>query len=105
MSDIERYTPDDRRGVEQLYRRTFGTEAADRMRLRWDWERRNPAGGVEPPYWVVREGPTIIAAIPLTPVRLVVAGVKIDRVLVKQRRRIGRVNAGQDRVFRPGEWR
>ena len=43
MADIERYTPDDRRGVEQLYRRTFGTEAADRVRLRWDWARRNPA--------------------------------------------------------------
>ena len=70
MADIERYTPDDRRGTEQLYRRTFGIEAADRMRLRWDWERRNPANGVEPPFWVVREGPTIIAAIPLTPVRV-----------------------------------
>ena len=43
MADIERYTPDDRRGIEQLYRRTFGNEAADRVRLRWDWARRNPA--------------------------------------------------------------
>ena len=29
MPDIDWYRPDDRRGVEQLYRRTFGTEAAD----------------------------------------------------------------------------
>ena len=62
MAEIERYTPDDRRGLEQIYRRTLGNEAADRLRLRWDWVRRNPAGGVEPPYWVVREGPTLIAA-------------------------------------------
>jgi hypothetical protein len=77
MADIERYTPDDRRGIEQLYRRTFGIEAAERVRLRWDWARRNPASGVEPPYWVVREGPTLIAACSLTPVRVVVAGTEV----------------------------
>ena len=65
MADIERFTPDDRRGIEQLHRRTLGNEAAERLRLRWDWARRNPANGVEPPYWVVREGPTLIAASPL----------------------------------------
>ena len=43
MPDIDRYRPEDRRGVEQLYRRTFGTQAADALRLRWDWARRNPA--------------------------------------------------------------
>jgi hypothetical protein len=74
MADIERYTPDDRRGIEQLYRRTHGNEAADRLRLRWDWDRKNPAGGVEPPYWVVREGPTLIAACPLLPVRMTIGG-------------------------------
>jgi hypothetical protein len=62
MADIERFTPDDRKGIEQLHRRTLGNEAADRLRLHWDWARRNPANGVEPPYWVVREGPTLIAA-------------------------------------------
>ena len=53
MAEIERYTPDDRRGIEQIYRRTLGNEAADRLRLRWDWVRRNPAAGVEPPYILV----------------------------------------------------
>lgn len=95
MADIERYTPDDRRGIEQLYRRTFGIEAADRVRLRWDWERKNPASGVEPPYWVVREGPTIIAAIPLMPVRVAIAGMEAagtwstDPLVVAERQRQG----------------
>jgi hypothetical protein len=74
MADIERFTPDDRRGIEQLHRRTLGNEAAERLRLHWDWARRNPAAGVEPPYWVVREGPTLIAASPLMPVRVSVLG-------------------------------
>ena len=75
MADIERFTPDDRRGIEQLHRRTLGNEAADRLRLRWDWVRRNPAGSVEPPYWVVREGPTLIAAMPLLPVLVTIGGI------------------------------
>jgi hypothetical protein len=95
MADIERYTPDDRRGIEQLYRRTFGTEASDRLRLRWDWERRNPAVGLEPPYWVVREGPTLIAASPLMPVKVVVSGNEVagtwsgDPLVVAERQRQG----------------
>ncbi len=95
MSDIERYTPDDRRGIEQLYRRTLGTEAADRLRLRWDWARRNPASGIEPPFWVVREGPTLIAACPLVPVKVVVAGKEVagtwsaDPLVVAERQRQG----------------
>ncbi len=74
MADIEPYSPDDRRGLEQLYRRTFGHEAVDRLRFLWDWARRNPAIGTEPPYLVVREGPTLIAACPITPVRVTVHG-------------------------------
>jgi hypothetical protein len=95
MAEIERYTPDDRRGIEQLYRRTFGTEACDRLRLRWDWERRNPAVGMEPPFWVVREGPTLIAASPLMPVRVVVSGNEVagtwsaDPLVVAERQRQG----------------
>jgi len=50
MAEIERFTPDDRKGVEQLHRRTLGNEAAERLRLHWDWARRNPVNGVEPPY-------------------------------------------------------
>ena len=43
MSEIDRFRPDDRRGVDTLYRRTQGADAADASRLRWDWQhRRNP---------------------------------------------------------------
>ena len=43
MSDIDRFRPDDRRGVDTLYRRTYGADAAEAIRLRWDWQhRRNP---------------------------------------------------------------
>jgi hypothetical protein len=79
MADIDRFRPDDRRGVEQLYRRTFGTQAADAIRLRWDWTRRNPANGSsEAPYLIVREGPTVIAAAPLMPVRVSIRGLEAD---------------------------
>lgn len=95
MADIERYTPDDRRGLEQLYRRTLGNEAADRLRLRWDWARRNPGAGVEPPYWIVREGPTVVASCPLVPARVVVHGTELagtwgsDPLVVAERQRQG----------------
>lgn len=77
MADIEPYSPNDRRGLEQLYRRTYGHEAVDRLRFLWDWARRNPAAQTAPPYWVVREGPTLIAACPLTPVRVSVLGTEV----------------------------
>ncbi len=95
MADIERFTPDDRRGIEQLHRRTLGNEAADRLRLHWDWARRNPANGVEPPYWVVREGPTLIAASPLMPVKVSIGGTEVagtwssDPLVVAERQRQG----------------
>jgi hypothetical protein len=79
MADIDRFRPEDRRGVEQLYRRTYGTEAADAVRLRWDWARRNPASTADTPaYLVVREGPTVIAAAPLTPVRASLRGLEAN---------------------------
>jgi hypothetical protein len=79
MPEIDRFHPDDRRGVEQLYRRTFGAHAADAIRLRWDWARRNPANAVsEPPYLIVHEGPTVVAACPLMPVRVSIRGLEAD---------------------------
>ena len=43
MSEIDRFTPDGRRGVDTLYRRTYGPGAVEANRLRWDWQqRRNP---------------------------------------------------------------
>lgn len=95
MAEIERFTPDDRKGIEQLHRRTLGNEAAERLRLQWDWDRRNPASGLEPPYWVVREGPTLIAASSLTPVRVLVTGNEVagtwssDPLVVAERQRQG----------------
>ena len=79
MAEIEPFRPEDRRGVEQLYRRTFGTQAADAIRLRWDWARRNPSNkSDEPSYLVVREGRTVIAASPLLPVRVCIRGLEAD---------------------------
>jgi hypothetical protein len=47
--------------------------------LRWDWARRNPANkSSEPPYLIVREGPTVIAAAPLMPVRVSIRGLEAD---------------------------
>ena len=96
MLDIDRYRREDRRGVEQLYRRTFGTQAADALRLRWDWARRNPANATsDPAYWIVREGPTVIAACPLMPVRVSIRGLdsmgmwSSDPLVVAERQRQG----------------
>lgn len=96
MAEIESYRPDDRRGVEQLYRRTFGTQAADSIRLRWDWARRNPANAAgDAPYLIVREGPTVIAACPLLPVRVSIRGLDAegawsgDPLVVAERQRQG----------------
>jgi hypothetical protein len=96
MADIDQYRPDDRRGVEQLYRRTFGIHAADAARLRWDWARRNPANtSSQPPYLIVREGPTVIAACPLVPVRVSIRGLdsdgawSADPLVVAERQRQG----------------
>ena len=109
MADIERFTPDDRRGIEQLHRRTLGNEAAERLRLHWDWARRNPATGMEPPYWVVREGPTLIAVSPLTPVKVTVSGTEIagtwssDPLVVAERQRQG-LGGSLLRAFRIPTW-
>ena len=72
MADVDRYRPDDRRAVEALYRRVFGTDAAEASRLRWEWQyRRNPNNpGQEPEIWIAREGPAIIGQYATMPVRL-----------------------------------
>jgi len=40
VAEITKYRPDDKRAVEALYRRVFGTDMADASRLRWDWQYR-----------------------------------------------------------------
>ena len=80
MSDIDRFRPDDRRGVDTLYRRTYGADAAEAIRLRWDWQHRRipytPTG--QPGIWVAREGPTVVGQYPTLPVRLSLKGIEID---------------------------
>ena len=80
MSEIDRFRPDDRRGVDTLYRRTQGADAADANRLRWDWQhRRNPYNrSGDPGIWVAREGPTVVAEYPTLPVRLSLRGMEVD---------------------------
>src|SRR5258708_22708913 len=77
--DVDRYSPDDGRAVEALYRRVLGTDAAEASRLRWEGQyRRNPNNpGGEPEIWVAREGPAIIGQYATMPVRLWVKGQEI----------------------------
>lgn len=97
MPDIDRYRAEDRRGVEALYRRVFGTDAAEANRLRWDWQyRRNPNNPDGAPLiWVAREGPSIIGQYATMPVRLSVSGREIegtwgmDVMVVPERQRQG----------------
>jgi hypothetical protein len=80
MSEIDRFRPDDRRGVDTLYRRTHGADAAEAHRLRWDWQhRRNPHNAAgQPTIWVAREGPTVVGGYPTLPVRVSLKGLEID---------------------------
>ena len=80
MPDVDRFRPEDQRGIEALYRRVFGADAAAASRLRWDWQyRRNPKNpGGMPLIWVVREGPTIVGHQAAIPVRLAVRGRELD---------------------------
>lgn len=75
MSGLDRYRTDDRRALESLYRRTSGPEAVERLRLTWNWERRqNPnARGAAAP-WLVREGPSVVGALYTRPVKVSLAG-------------------------------
>jgi RimJ/RimL family protein N-acetyltransferase/predicted N-acetyltransferase YhbS len=80
VADIDRYKPEDRRGVEALYRRVFGNDAAEASRLRWEWQyRRNPNNpGHEPEIWIAREGPAIVGQYATMPVRLSVRGKEVQ---------------------------
>ncbi len=80
MSEIDRFRPEDRRGVDTLYRRTHGADAAEASRLRWEWQhRRNPYNATgQPGIWVAREGPTVIGHYPTLPVRLSVKGLEVE---------------------------
>jgi hypothetical protein len=80
VADVVRFRPEDRRAVEALYRRVFGTDAAESSRLRWDWQyRRNPNNpGQDPEIWIAREGPAIVGQYATMPVRLAVRGAEVQ---------------------------
>jgi len=108
VPDVDRYRPEDRRAVEALYRRVFGTDAADASRLRWEWQyRRNPNNpGGEPEIWVAREGPAIIGQYATMPVRLSVKAREVkgswgmDVMVAPERQRRGPApEALRDRLF------
>ena len=97
VPDVDRYRSEDRRAVEALYRRVFGTDAADASRLRWDWQyRRNPNNpGGEPEIWIAREGPAIVGQYATMPVKLAVKGREVtgswgmDVMVAPERQRQG----------------
>jgi hypothetical protein len=80
VADVNRYRPDDKRGVDSLYRRVFGNDAAESSRLRWEWQyRRNPNNpGHEPEIWIAREGPAIVGQYATMPVRLSLGGREVQ---------------------------
>src|SRR6185295_18096666 len=80
VSEIDRFRPDDRRGVDTLYRRTHGADAANALRLRWDWQhRRNPYNQTgQPEIWVAREGPTVVGQYRTLPVRVSIKGIEVE---------------------------
>jgi GNAT superfamily N-acetyltransferase len=80
VADIDRYRADDKRGVEALYRRVFGNDAAESSRLRWEWQyRRNPNNpGHEPEIWIAREGTVIVGQYATMPVRLSLGGREVQ---------------------------
>jgi hypothetical protein len=80
LSEINRFRPEDRRGVETLYRRTHGPDAAEASRLRWDWQHvRNPNNPTrQPGIWVAREGPTVVGHYPTLPVRVSLRGIEVE---------------------------
>jgi predicted N-acetyltransferase YhbS len=80
MAEITRFRPEDRRQVELLYRRVFGSDAADANKLRWDWQyRRNPHVPSDGPLiWLAREGTSVVGQYATMPVKLAVNGQEIQ---------------------------
>ncbi|RPJ53066.1 MAG: GNAT family N-acetyltransferase, partial [Acidobacteria bacterium] len=97
MAEIVRYQPSDRRGVDTLFRRVFGHDAANASELRWRWQYvLNPniaADGAA--IWLAREGPTVVGQHATIPVILQAAGRQwraawaTDLMVAPERRRQG----------------
>ena len=75
---VDKYRPEDRGEIDAMFRRVFGTEAADASTARWEWQyRQNPhAGG--PEIWIARDAGTIVGQYATMPVRLSLSGREID---------------------------
>ena len=101
MAEIDRYRPEDRRGIEALTRRTLGVDAAEADRLTWDWRyRRNPSSSDQVNLWVAREGPTIVGYLPTMPVRLSVKGLEVAAAWASEPRVAPeREQQGNTRIF------
>lgn len=96
MADINSYAPDDRRAVDQLYRRVFGPDLADASKLRWEWQYlRNPNTSDGPKIWLAREAGGVIGQYATMPVRLQAAGREVcgswgmDVMVAPERQRQG----------------
>ena len=97
MSEIDRFKPDDRRGVDTLYRRTHGADAAEAhpsaLGLAASPQSVQPDG--QPEIWVAREGPTIVGHYTTLPVRVSIKGIEVegawgsDAMVAPERRRQG----------------
>jgi len=74
MAALDRYRTDDRRALEQLYRRVLGPDAVERLQLTWQWERRQSPAARHGAPWLVREGTAIIGACTAMPVAITVGG-------------------------------
>ncbi|MBI4475855.1 MAG: GNAT family N-acetyltransferase [Acidobacteria bacterium] len=94
---IDRFRPEDRPAIEQLYRRVFGHDAQEASRLRWDWQyRRNPNNPPDgPQIWVARDEARVIGQYASMPVTLWVHGREIpaswgmDVMVAPERQRQG----------------
>lgn len=80
MAEVGRYRAEDRRQIEALYRRVFGSDSADANRLRWEWQYRlNPNARPDGPLiWLAREGQTVVGQYAAMPVRLSVMDREVD---------------------------
>ncbi|MGH7562680.1 MAG: GNAT family N-acetyltransferase [Gemmatimonadales bacterium] len=80
MPTVERFRPDDRTAVDELFRRVFGDASAESNRQRWEWQYlRNPhSPGGEAPIWLLREGDAIVGQLATIPVKISVNGAEIN---------------------------
>jgi GNAT superfamily N-acetyltransferase len=105
MPVIDRYRPEDRAAVDELYRRGFGDEAADASQRRWAWQfDRNPNNPPDgPQIWLARDGAAIVGQHATMPVRLSIGGRELaaswgnDTIVAPERQRQGLGEALFDR--------